>query len=71
MLILLCPNSIFIAWIGTIFFGLGLSAVYPTLIVLTETYVNISGSFASVIFVGASFGDIIYPAVIGEVMTEE
>ena len=54
-----------VAWIGTVFFGLGLAAVYPTLIVLTETYVNLGGINASVIFVGASFGDIIFPAVIG------
>jgi MFS family permease len=71
ILVLVFSSSSFICWLGSITFGLGLAAVYPTLIVLSETYVNLSGTYASVIFVGASFGDIIYPAVIGQVMTKD
>jgi len=58
-------------WIGTAIFGLGISAIFPTVMSLTENYVNLTGRFATAIIVGAAIGEMICPLAFGLFTTQE
>lgn len=58
-------------WIGTAIFGLGISAIFPTVMSLTENYVNLTGRFASSIIIGAAIGEMVCPLAFGLYTTKE
>lgn len=54
-------NSHAALWIGCIVYGLGMSSSFPTAIHLAESYVQLSGKLASLLVVGACFGEMVIP----------
>ena len=66
-LILLWPTKKSIVWIVSIGFGLSLSSVFPTLMALSETRLKITGRVTSLFFVGASFGGLLMPMILGQI----
>jgi len=71
-IVLLCfsPNPT-ILWLFTCVFGLGMSAIWPTVMALIQSYIVITGKFSAAITVGSAFGEMVVPATIGLVMTEK
>ena len=52
-------------------FGLGMSATFPTILGLTNRYVNMSGKAMSVFFCGTFIGAGIFPMTMGIITTEQ
>jgi FHS family Na+ dependent glucose MFS transporter 1 len=65
-LILLWPGSIPVLWIGTFGTGLFMAALFPTMLVLAERRMRITGQVASLFFVGSSLGAMFLPWSIGQ-----
>jgi hypothetical protein len=62
VLCLFSAQSVTMLWIGAICFGLCMASIFPTAIVLSEKYLSgVSGKAASLIVVGASFGEMLVP----------
>jgi FHS family Na+ dependent glucose MFS transporter 1 len=66
-LILLFPAHPQIIWIGSAGLGLGFSSVFPTLLVLAETRLKITGQVTGLFFMGSSLGGMILPMVFGQI----
>ena len=60
-----------VMWVGTMLFGLGMSAIFPTVMNLANQYVSITGRSASLLVVGAAFGEMLLPLCLGYQTTEE
>jgi len=58
-------------WVGVCFFGLGMSATFPTIMALTNRYVNLAGKAMSVFFFGTMIGATLFPLVLGVITTEQ
>jgi fucose permease len=56
--------------VGTILFGLGMSAIFPTVFSLLEHYVDVSGKQMSVMLVGIAFGEMLPPLALGYLTTK-
>ncbi|XP_070557583.1 major facilitator superfamily domain-containing protein 4A-like isoform X2 [Ptychodera flava] len=54
-------------YVGSATFGLFLSSVYPTVLALTEQFIDVTGSVTSAIVVGAATGEMIFPVVVGRI----
>jgi FHS family Na+ dependent glucose MFS transporter 1 len=70
-LLLVFNESTFILWIGTAFYGFGMSAIFPTVFGLAEEYIDVSGRISSALVIGAAFGEMLLPLTIGNKTTEE
>ena len=71
-IVLLCFSSNpTILWVFACVFGFGMSAIWPTVMSLVESYIVITGKFSAAITVGSAFGEMVFPATIGFVMTEK
>lgn len=66
-MILLWPKNNMIIWAASIGFGLSLSSAFPTLMVLSETRLKITGRITSLFFVGASLGGLLMPMLLGQI----
>lgn len=66
-LILLWPRNNIIVWIVSGGFGLSLSSVFPTLLALSETRMKVTGRLTSLFFMGASFGGLLMPMILGQI----
>ena len=66
LVILLFPASLPAVWIGTLGVGLSMASVFPTMISLAGTWMATTGQITSFFFVGASFGGMFLPWVIGQ-----
>jgi FHS family Na+ dependent glucose MFS transporter 1 len=66
-LILLMPANPLAVWLGSAGVGLGLSSVFPTLLVLAETRLKITGSVTSMFFLGSSLGGMVIPMLLGQI----
>jgi FHS family Na+ dependent glucose MFS transporter 1 len=64
--LLLWPASTPVLWLGTILFGVGMAAVFPTTVTYASTLMPITGRVTSWFFVGASLGGMTIPWVIGQ-----
>jgi MFS transporter, FHS family, Na+ dependent glucose transporter 1 len=64
--LLIWPDSMAALWIGAIFFGLGMAAVFPTTVTLAGTLMHITGRVTGWFFVGASLGGMTIPWLIGQ-----
>lgn len=66
-LMLLFPTQSVIIWIGSAGLGLSLSSVFPTLLALAESRMNITGKVTGYFFFGSSSGGMIIPVVLGQI----
>ncbi len=67
MLLLVFPLNILAIWIGSAGLGLALSSVFPTLLVLGESRLKITGRITGLFFLGSSLGTMFVPTVMGQV----
>jgi MFS transporter, FHS family, Na+ dependent glucose transporter 1 len=65
-LVLAFPGSLAVLWVGTLLVGLGMASVFPTMLILAEQYMTITGRITSWFFVGSSLGGMTLPWVIGQ-----
>jgi MFS transporter, FHS family, Na+ dependent glucose transporter 1 len=64
--LLLWPESTPVLWLGTILFGFGMAAVFPTTVTYASSLMSITGRVTSWFFVGASLGGMTIPWIIGQ-----
>jgi MFS transporter, FHS family, Na+ dependent glucose transporter 1 len=64
--LLLWPSSTPVLWLGTILFGFGMAAVFPTTVTYASSLMPITGRVTSWFFVGASLGGMTIPWIIGQ-----
>jgi len=65
-LIIALPGSYIALWAGAIGVGLGMAAIFPTLLTLAGRYMALSGFVTSWFFVGSSLGGMTLPWIIGQ-----
>ncbi len=65
-LILLWPKTETIIWVGTFGTGFAMASIFPTMLSLAESRLHITGQVTSWFFVGASFGGMVLPWLIGQ-----
>ncbi|XP_028399817.1 sodium-dependent glucose transporter 1A-like [Dendronephthya gigantea] len=58
-------------WVGASLLGLSMAAVFPSTMTWAESFMHISGRTASVLVVGASFGEMTIPLVVGTLMNHK
>ncbi len=68
-LIALWPDSITMLWIGAIGAGLFMASVFPTMLLLAEERLQISGRVTSWFLVGGGAGSMVLPWIIGQAFT--
>jgi MFS transporter, FHS family, Na+ dependent glucose transporter 1 len=56
-------NSVVGIWIGSVFYGLCMSAIFPTALAFAETCMPITGSYATLFIVGSASGEILLPLI--------
>lgn len=66
-LIILFPLQTSVVWIVTAGLGLSLSSVFPTLLVLAESRMKITGKVTGLFFLGSSLGATFVPMLLGQV----
>jgi len=66
-LIVLFPLQPGGVWIGTAGLGLSLSSVFPTLLVLAESRMKITGKVTGLFFLGSSLGGTLVPMILGQI----
>ena len=66
-LILIFPMQTTVVWIVSAGLGLALSSVFPTLLVLGESRMKISGKVTGLFFLGSSLGGTLVPMVLGQI----
>jgi fucose permease len=66
LLIILFPESRWTLWIGSIALGLFLASFFPTVFILAERRIPLTGTTTSMFFVGASLGGMFFPWFIGQ-----
>ncbi|KAI0230107.1 Major facilitator superfamily domain-containing protein 4A [Lamellibrachia satsuma] len=67
ILMLALPHDRLAIYIGTCIFGLFLSSTSPTILSLTEQYIDLNMSTTTVLVVIAAFGEMFCPVVVGNV----
>jgi fucose permease len=63
--LLIMRDNPLILWICTAFFGLGMSAIFPTIMALSDNYVVLTGRYAAAMVFGGALGEMLIPLVIG------
>jgi FHS family Na+ dependent glucose MFS transporter 1 len=66
VLILLVPGSSVVLWIGAMALGLGMASIFPTMIVLAESRMTVTGAVTGWFLVGSSAGGMTVPWLIGQ-----
>ncbi len=51
-------------WVATFFYGLAQASVFPTVLALAESFMDVSGLTATVIVFGASLGEMVVPLIL-------
>lgn len=62
------PTSAMVLWVTTLFFGLGVSTLFPTLLTLASQSMPLSGKLTSLFFASASVGGMLFPWLIGQLI---
>jgi FHS family Na+ dependent glucose MFS transporter 1 len=65
-LIVLLPGSLAALWAGTVIVGVGMASLFPTMLILAEQNMTITGFVTSWFFVGSSLGGMVTTWVIGQ-----
>jgi len=60
------PGSLNALWIGTLCIGVGMASIFPTVLILAEQHMTITGSVTSWFFVGSSLGGMTISWLIGQ-----
>ena len=71
LMLLIMQNNPLAMWISTALFGLGMSAIFPTIMALSENYVVLTGRYAAAMVFGAALGEMVLPLLIGFTTTKE
>lgn len=66
-LILIWPLSPIAIWIGSAGLGLALSSIFPTLLSLAETRMQMTGGVTGLFFLGGSLGGTVLPMALGQI----
>jgi FHS family Na+ dependent glucose MFS transporter 1 len=66
-LILVFPHETWMLWVGSAGLGFALSSVFPTLMVLGESRMKISGKVTGYFFLGSSLGGMLVPMGLGQI----
>jgi MFS transporter, FHS family, Na+ dependent glucose transporter 1 len=66
-MILIWPRNAIVVWISSAGLGLGLSSVFPTLLALGETRMQITGGVTGLFFLGSSLGGTLLPMLLGQI----
>jgi FHS family L-fucose permease-like MFS transporter len=61
------PSSTTVLWATTLFFGLGVSTLFPTLFTLASQSMPLSGKLTSLFFASASVGGMLFPWLVGQI----
>lgn len=64
--VLAAPGSLAILWTGTVLVGLGMASIFPTVLILAEENMTITGFVNSFFFIGSSLGGMVQPWLIGQ-----
>ena len=67
ILIIIFPSNNLALWVGSAGLGLALSSVFPTLLVLGESRLRITGRITGLFFLGSSLGSMLIPMLLGQV----
>ena len=62
------PSSATVLWLTTLFFGLGVSTLFPTLFTLASQSMPLSGKLTSLFFASASVGGMLFPWLVGQLI---
>ncbi len=65
-ILILWPESMVLVWIGTIGMGLFLASLFPTMLVLAERRMRLTGGITRWFFVGTGLGGMFLPWLIGQ-----
>ena len=65
-LILMLPGSLFAIWVGTIGLGLSMASMFPTMLLVAEHRLMLTGALTRWFFVGAGLGGMVLPFLIGQ-----
>jgi fucose permease len=66
-LILVFPLNTVVLWIGSIGLGLSFSSIFPTLMSLAESRLQITGAVTGYFFLGVSLGAMSIPMLLGQI----
>lgn len=66
-MILIWPINATVIWIASAGLGLALSSVFPTLLVLGESRMKITGSVTGLFFLGSGLGSTLLPMLLGQI----
>lgn len=61
LLLILFPETKVILWIATISLGLFMASTFPTLLIIAERQLNISGALTGLMMTGAGLGGVVFP----------
>jgi FHS family Na+ dependent glucose MFS transporter 1 len=65
--LLLWPVELIVVWLCSALLGLGFSSVFPTLLVLSESRMKITGRVTGLFFLGSSVGGMLIPMILGQI----
>jgi FHS family Na+ dependent glucose MFS transporter 1 len=63
----LWPVELIVVWLCSALLGLGFSSVFPTLLVLSESRMKITGRVTGLFFLGSSVGGMLIPMILGQI----
>lgn len=66
-LILFFPITPWVVWVSSAGLGFALSSVFPTLLILGESRLRISGNVTGLFFLGVSLGGTLIPMLLGQI----
>ncbi|MFA7406280.1 MAG: MFS transporter [Anaerolineaceae bacterium] len=69
-LIIIFPSGNLAIWVGSAGLGLALSSVFPTLLVLGESRLRITGRITGLFFLGSSLGSMLIPMLLGQIFEQ-
>ena len=69
-ILLIFPRSVAVLWIGSVGLGFFMSSIFPGTIILASQRIKLSGRLTGIFMVGASFGAMLLPWVIGQLFEE-
>ena len=66
LIIILLPGSTITLWIGSILLGFSFASIFPTIFILAERRMTLTGTITSWFFIGVSLGGMFFPYLMGQ-----
>ncbi|XP_022105948.1 sodium-dependent glucose transporter 1-like [Acanthaster planci] len=60
-----------VLWVGTVVLGLSMASLFPAGISWLESYYKVTGSMATILVVGSSFGEMAFPMLMGWMLRQK